>query len=108
MDDKWEVCKQCSVEALTSRVNIHVATLALGLRPRQGLARARAKRETWESRLMLPGVWESVRMNTHIPKSTPILGVGVPMDFRILRKRFQGLTPIGLESSLYHLKNLGT
>jgi hypothetical protein len=35
---------------------IYVATLALGLRPKQGFARVRAKREAWESHLMLPGV----------------------------------------------------
>jgi hypothetical protein len=33
-----------------------IATLALGLRPRQGLARVRAKREAWESHIMLLGV----------------------------------------------------
>ncbi len=33
-----------------------VATLALGSQPRQGVARLRAKRETWESLHMLPGV----------------------------------------------------
>jgi hypothetical protein len=33
-----------------------VATLALGLWPRQGLARVRAKREVHESNLMLPGM----------------------------------------------------
>jgi hypothetical protein len=35
---------------------IFVATLALGSRPRQGLARVQAKREARESHLMLPGV----------------------------------------------------
>jgi hypothetical protein len=29
-----------------------------------------------------PGVWESVKMNTHTLKWTPMLGVGVPMDSR--------------------------
>jgi len=38
-----------------------VATLALGLQPRQGLTKARAKREAWESRFMLPKVQENVR-----------------------------------------------
>jgi len=38
-----------------------VATLALGSRPRQGLARLQAKKEAQESHIMLPGVWESVR-----------------------------------------------
>ncbi len=42
-----------------------VATLALGSRPRQGLARLRAKREAWESHLMLLGVQQSVREWTH-------------------------------------------
>jgi hypothetical protein len=37
-----------------------VATLALGLQSRQGLARVRAKREAWESHLMLPGVQKNV------------------------------------------------
>jgi hypothetical protein len=38
-----------------------VATLTLGLWPRQGLARVRAKKEAWDSHLMLLGVYESVR-----------------------------------------------
>ncbi len=42
-------------------VNRYVVTLALGSRPRQGLARVRAKREARESHLMLPGVQKSVR-----------------------------------------------
>jgi len=38
-----------------------VATLTLGSRPKQGLAKARAKSEAQESHFMLLGVWESVR-----------------------------------------------
>jgi len=38
-----------------------VATLALGSRPRQRLARGRDKRETREAHLILPEVQESVR-----------------------------------------------
>jgi hypothetical protein len=38
-----------------------VATLALGLWPRQGFARVRAKKEARESHLMLLGVQKSVR-----------------------------------------------
>jgi hypothetical protein len=52
-----------------------VTTLALGSQLKQGLARARAKKEAQESHLMLPGVWESVKMNTHTPKWAPILGL---------------------------------
>jgi hypothetical protein len=47
-------------------------------------------------------------MNTHIPKWTPILGVGVPMDSQIFKERFQESKPIRLGSSLYHWKSLGT
>jgi hypothetical protein len=36
--------------------NTRVVTLALDLRPRQRLARLRAKREAWESHHMFPGV----------------------------------------------------
>jgi hypothetical protein len=41
-----------------------VVTLALGLQPRQGLARVRAKREARESYLMLPGVQKSVEVQS--------------------------------------------
>jgi hypothetical protein len=40
---------------------INVATLTLGSRLRQGLARVWAKREAWELHLMLLGMWESVK-----------------------------------------------
>jgi len=38
-----------------------VATLALGLQPRQGLAKAWVKREAHDSHFMLSGVQKSVR-----------------------------------------------
>jgi hypothetical protein len=38
-----------------------ITTLALGSRPREGVARLRAKKEAQESSRMLPGVQESVR-----------------------------------------------
>jgi hypothetical protein len=38
-----------------------VVTLALGLQPRSGFARVRAKREARESHFMLPRVQKSVR-----------------------------------------------
>ncbi len=85
----------------------NVATLALGLRPRQGVARLQAKRkearesrqrhckgagqeEARESHHILPGVLESVReyegVNPHTPKVTPTLGNGVPVDSQNFRK----------------------
>jgi hypothetical protein len=42
-------------------MKVVVATLAFGSQPRQGLARFRAKREAWESHLMLLGVQKNVR-----------------------------------------------
>jgi len=38
-----------------------IATLTLGLRPKQGLVKVQAKSEAWESHFMLLGMWESVR-----------------------------------------------
>jgi hypothetical protein len=55
---------------------------------------------------------ESVRkcegMNRHTPKWAPTLGVGVQMDSWIFNEQLQGSKPIGLRSSLYHQKDLGT
>jgi hypothetical protein len=36
-----------------------------------------------------PGVWENVRMNSHTPKWTPMLGVGVMVDSRNFKERLQ-------------------
>jgi hypothetical protein len=47
-------------------------------------------------------------MNPHTPKWAPTLGVGVLADFQFLRERLQGSKPIGLWSSLFHWKDLGT
>ncbi len=46
-------------------------------------------------------------MNPHTPKGASTLGVGVPVDSRIFRKRLQGSKLNGLRSSLYHWKALG-
>jgi hypothetical protein len=86
----------------------HCRNLALGSWPMQGLTRAWAKKEAQESHLMLLGVWESVRMNTHTPKWTPILGVKIPMYSQFFRERFQRSKPIRLKSSLYHWKAIKT
>jgi hypothetical protein len=47
-------------------------------------------------------------MNPHTPKWTPILGIRVPMDSWIFKKRLQESKPNGLRSYLYHWKALGT
>jgi hypothetical protein len=56
-----------------------------------------------------PGsVGECEGMNFHSPKWAPTLGVGIPMDSWIFRMWLQGPKFIGLKSSLYHWKALGT
>ncbi len=60
---------------------------------------------------MLLGSWEYGRgweLNLHIPKWTPTLGVGIPMDFRVFKGRLQGSKPSRLRIFLYHWKALGT
>jgi hypothetical protein len=50
-----------------------VTTLVLDLRPKQGLAKVRAKSEAQESHFMFPGVWESVREWTStLPNELPL------------------------------------
>jgi hypothetical protein len=84
-------------------LKVDVATLALGLWPRQGVAKLRVKRNTWESHHMLPGVPKSVREWTlTLPSELQLLGVGIPMDSWIFRTRFQGSQPIASKSFLYH------
>jgi len=78
-----------------------ITTLALGLQPRQGLARLQAKKK--------PGSeGKCERMNVHIPKGASTLGVGILVDSRIFKDRLQGLKPIGLKSYLYHWKAIET
>jgi hypothetical protein len=45
-------------------------------------------------------------MNPHTPKWTPMLGVGILVDFWIFRTQLQGPKPISLKSFLYHWKNI--
>jgi len=65
----------------------HVITLALGSQPKQGVARLRAKRL---NPVIMPHAPESARkcegIDPHIPKGTPTLGVGVPVDSRMFTK----------------------
>ncbi len=55
---------------------------------------------------------ESVRkcegMNPHTLKGASTLGVGVPVDSQIFKRRLQGPKLNGLRSFLYHWKTLGT
>jgi hypothetical protein len=56
--------------------------------------------------------FESVRecegMNSHTPKWTPALGVGVPINSQIFIERFEGSKLIVLNSFLFHWKAFKT
>jgi hypothetical protein len=81
-----------------------VATLALGLRPRQGVARLRANRETQEHFTCSRECKECEGMNPHTPKWTPILGVGVPKGLPNLRSVISGVKTPCLEEFFISLE----
>jgi hypothetical protein len=41
-------------------------------------------------------------MDSHIPKGTPTLGVGVPVDSQMFKEQFQGSKPNGSRNFFYH------
>jgi hypothetical protein len=109
-----------------------VTTLALGSWLKQGLARLRAKRETWESHLMLLGVKKGVREWTlTLPSEIPFWelesvatlfwpsvgvkpntwkkwGFGVLRDSRMFRAQQQGAKHLALGCSWCRWKGLKT
>jgi hypothetical protein len=63
-----------------------VVTLALGSRPRQkGLQGCRPRGSPGVTPQPPGNVGKSEGMNSHIPKATPTLGDGVPVESRIFR-----------------------
>ncbi len=75
----------------------HVTTLTLGLWPKQGDERLRAKRKTWECK-------ECEGMNPHTHKWTPMLGVGVPNGLLNLQSVIAGVKTHCLEEIFISLK----
>jgi hypothetical protein len=72
----------------------YVATLALGLRPRQGLAKVWAKSEVQESHFMLPGGWEYGRVGKIEPAHSQInshFGSWSPNGFPNLQRAIVGV-----------------
>jgi hypothetical protein len=77
-------------------MSLCVTTLALGPRPKQGFARLWAKKEAWESHLVLPGVQKNVREWTlTLPSELPLWELESQMDSQIFRGRLQGWNPSG-------------
>lgn len=69
----------------------YVATLALGLWPRQKGLQGCEPRGSLGVTSHTPGsVRKCEGVNLHTPKATPTLGDGVPMDSQNFRERFQG------------------
>jgi len=59
----------------------NVATLTLGLRPRQrAYKKARQEGDPGDTSYTPESARECERMNLHTPKATPTWGVGVPKD----------------------------
>jgi hypothetical protein len=56
----WSSKRQPTITLSMTKAE-YVTTLALGSRPRQGLAKVRAKNEARESHFMFPRMWESVK-----------------------------------------------
>jgi len=68
-----------------------VATLVLGLQPRQrGYKGAGQKRSPGVTSHTLGSVRKCEGMNLHAPKATPTLGDGVLVDSRNFKERFRG------------------
>jgi hypothetical protein len=81
-----------------------VATLALGSRLRQGVARWRAKWETREHSTCSRECKECKGMNPHAPKWTPMLGVGVSKGLLNLQSAISGVKSPCLEEFFISLK----
>jgi hypothetical protein len=89
--------------------NIAIATLALGLRPRQkGLKGCGPRESPGITSHTLGSVRKREGVNPHTPKATPTLGDGVLVDARNFREQFQGSKLNGLWHSLYHWKAIET
>jgi len=85
-----------------------IVTLALGLRPKQKGLQGCGPRGSPGVTSHTPGsVGKCEGVNPRIPKATPTLGDGVPMDFRNFREQFQRSKLNGLWHSLYHWKAFG-
>jgi len=77
------------------RIALNVATLALGLRPKQGLARVQDKTGAREAHLILPGVQESVREWTlTFPSELPLWELDFWWTFESLGSNCKGQNPL--------------
>jgi hypothetical protein len=86
---------------------IIVATLALGSQPRQkGLQGCGPKGSLGVTSKTPGSARECEGVSLHIPRATPTLGEGVPVDSQNFREPFEGSKLNSLWRSLYHWKAL--
>ncbi len=104
---KKVVANEVSSIQLEHEGSCHNPSLGLATKARacKGVGQERSPEVTFHA---LENAKQCEGMNPHTPKWAPTLGVGVSVDFWIFKKQFQGSKPIGLKSSLYHWKALGT
>jgi hypothetical protein len=102
------LCVHVMAKRLNDVIN-HVATLALGSRPRQkGLQGCGPKGSLGVTLETSGSARECEGVSLHTPKATPTLGKGVPVDSQNFREPFEGSKLNGLWRSLYHWKALRT
>jgi hypothetical protein len=83
-----------------------VITLALGSRPRQGLAKVQAKWEVQESHFILLGVWESLREWTPtLPSELPLWELEFPWTFESSKNDCKDQNPLDWED-FYIIKKI--
>jgi Ni,Fe-hydrogenase I cytochrome b subunit len=77
-------CRLFHLRSFLAILNNFVTTLILGLRLKQRFAKVQTESEVWKSHFMFlssESVGGCERINPHIPKWAPTLGVGVLVDF---------------------------
>jgi hypothetical protein len=82
---------------MANEVNMvwNVATPALGLQLKQGLAKVRAKKEARESHFMFPGVQESVKEWTlTLPSELPLWKLKSRWTLEFLESDYRGQNPL--------------
>jgi hypothetical protein len=101
-------CKECEGnETSHSQVNPHcVATLALGLWPKQGVTRLRDKKRLESHITCSQECKECEGTNLHSPKWTPIVGVGLPNGLPNIQNAIAGVKTHWFEEFFISLENL--
>jgi hypothetical protein len=96
--------KSISTPSIGLSSMVHVVTLGLGLRPRQGLVRLQAKKEAWESRCML---WECRKVRGNEPshfKGNFHFGSLSPSEFLNFQRAIAGVKTQWIKELFISLK----